>query len=159
LKVPNKNNLTKRSLSRLIAVQSLYQYDFYTRKNDINALAKQLVENYCLSETQEKSVSYQDKIDAELLESLVSGVVLVLEPIDEEIKAFLKNEWKIDNLPDVILAILRLATFELKYLEDVPTKVVINEYVDLAACFYEDKKVTFVNKILQNIADKTRVEK
>jgi transcription termination factor NusB len=41
-------------------------------------------------------------------------------------------------------------------MKDNPTKVIISEYVDLSACFYELKQVTFVNSILQNIANKNR---
>ncbi len=123
----------------------------------VDALAKQLVENYALSEN-EDVVSYQKKIDDNLLESLLSGLILVIEKIDEEIAPFLKGEWKITTLPDVMLQILRLASFELKFMKDNPTKVIINEYVDLSACFYEPKQVTFVNSILQNIANQNRPE-
>lgn len=146
----------KRSLSRLIAVQALYQYDFYQGDKDIRELAKQLSENYFLSEEEEKSTSYVDKIDGDLLESLLSGIILVLPNIDEEIKSFLKGEWRVEDLPDLMLPILRFASFELKFMKNIPTKVVISEYVDLAACYYEEKKVTFINKVLQNIADKNR---
>jgi N utilization substance protein B len=91
-----------------------------------------------------------------LVESLLSGLFLVQDQIDDEITPFLKGEWKIEDLADLILPILRLATFELKFMKDIPTKVVISEYVDLSACFYDAKQVTFVNSILQNIANKNR---
>ncbi|MFT6077576.1 MAG: N utilization substance protein B [Myxococcota bacterium] len=149
-------NLPKRFLSRLIAVQSFYQYEFYQKKKPIDILSKNLVDNYFLVESEESS-SYADKIDSDLLESLLSGFMLAQDKIDDEITPFLKGEWKIEDLADLILPILRLATFELKFMKDVPTKVVISEYVDLAACFYDAKQVTFVNSILQNIANKNRV--
>ncbi len=149
----------RRSLSRLVAVQSLYQYDFYKQEIELNTIYKQLVESYLLVDEEQKLTSYSDQIDDELLESLLSGIILALPTIDEEIESFLKGEWKIDNLPDLLLPILRLGSFELRFMKDIPTKVVISEYVDLAACFYEEKKVTFVNKVLQNIADKNRLEK
>ena len=148
-----KKYLSKRFLSRLIAAQSLYQYEFYQREIALDILSRQLVENYFLSENEAIS-SYQKKIDDQLLQTLVSGVVLVIEKIDDEIVLFLKGEWKIENLPDVMLQILRLATFELQFLKDIPEKVIISQYVDLAACFYDAKKITFVNSILQNIANK-----
>ncbi len=151
----NKNQFSKRSLSRLIAVQSFYQYDFYQRQTVVDNLAKQLVENYALSENEEIA-SYVKKIDDNLLQSLLLGLILVIDKIDEEIAPFLKGEWKIETLPDLMLQILRLATFELKFMKDNPTKVIISEYVDLSACFYELKQVTFVNSILQNIANKNR---
>ncbi len=147
---------TERSLSRLVAVQSLYQYNFYQDDKDLLVISKQLLENYLLSEDEEKPTSYLNKVDANLLESLLSGIILALPNIDEEIKSFLKDEWRAEDLPDLIMPILRLASFELKFMKDIPTKVIISEYVDLAACYYEEKKVNFVNKVLQNIADKNR---
>ena len=154
----NKTQLPKRSLSRLIALQSFYQYDFYQRQISVDILSQQLIENYVLSEEEIPS-SYSKKIDDGLLQSLLSGLVLVEDKIDEEIKPFLKDEWTIEALPDLILQVLRLAAFELKFMKDIPTKVIINEYVNLAACFYDIKRITFVNRILQNIADKNRLEK
>ncbi len=155
----NSKQSIKRSLSRLIAVQSLYQYDFYHGEKDIHQLAQQLSENYFLSEEEEKPTSYLNKIDPALLETLLSGIILVLPTVDEEIKSFLKDEWRIENLPDLMLPILRLGSFELKFMKNIPIKVAISEYVDLAACYYEEKKVTFINKVLQNIANKNRLEK
>lgn len=136
-------------------MQSLYQYHFYQGNKDINEIAGQLLENYLLSDDS-KPISYLDKIDNDLFEQLISGVVLVLPKIDEEIKSFLKDEWKIENLPDLFLPILQLGSFELRFMKDTPTKVIISEYVDLAACYYEEKKVSFVNKVLQNIAERSR---
>lgn len=150
----NSNQSLKRSFSRLVALQSLYQYDFYQGGVDIDMVAKKLLENYFLSGDEEISSSYQNKVDNNLLESLVSGIILVTPLIDKEIQLSLNAGWEIDKLSDVLLPILRLAIFELKFMEQTPTKVIINEYVDLAACFYEEKKVTFVNGFLQNIANK-----
>ena len=149
----NSNKLLKRSLSRLVAVQSLYQYDFYHGEIAIDFIARQLLENYFLSGDEELPTSYQNKVDCNLLESLIPGVVLALPTIDEKIKLSLNNGWEIDKLSDILLPVLRLAIFELKFMKDVPNKVIISEYVDLAACFYEAKKVTFVNGFLQNIAN------
>lgn len=151
----NKKNLPKRSLTRLIAVQSLYQFDFYNRKVSLDNLAKQLAEDYFLTENKRLNLS-EKQIDKDFLESLLSGIALVIDKVDEEISGFLKGEWKIDNLPDIILQILRLGAFEIKFMKDTPEKVIISEYVDLAACFYDKKQITFVNSILQNISNKNR---
>lgn len=141
-------------MSRLISVQTFYQYDFFERKTAPNTLASQLTSDYFL--TEEKKISCEKKIDAEFLETLISGLVIVLDKVDEEIAKFLKGEWTIKNLPDVALQILRLGTFELKYMKDTPTNVIISEYVDITASFYDEKQITFVNSILQNIANSNR---
>lgn len=151
-----KSNSSKRSLTRLIAVQSLYQFEFYNRQTAIDILSKQLVEDYFLSENK-KIESCEKEIDQEFLESLLSGIILVVDKIDQEITSFLKGEWKIENLPEMTWHILRLGAFEIKFMKDTPTKVIISEYVDLAACFYDAKQITFVNSILQNIANQNRL--
>ncbi|MFT5702705.1 MAG: N utilization substance protein B [Rickettsiales bacterium] len=150
-----KNKLPKRFLTRCVAAQALYQYDFYDQETSLKILLRNLIQNYSFTED-EDSVSIADKIDEEFLETLLSGLTFSQDKIDDQIKALLKDEWKIEDLSEVMLQILRLGTFELKYLKDIPTKVVINEYVDLAGCFYDTKKVTFVNSILQNIANTNR---
>lgn len=151
-----ENSLPKRSISRLIAIQSLYQYNFYQGKIAINDLTNKLLDNYLLSETDQKITSYRDKADVGFMEKLVSGVTKAPEELDEEIKLCLKEDWKIEQLSDVMWPILRSGVFELKHMKDVPTKVIISEYVDLASCFYPEKKVTFVNSVLQNIANNVR---
>ncbi|MCE3254936.1 MAG: NusB antitermination factor [Rickettsiaceae bacterium] len=150
-----KNHLTKRFLSRLIAVQTLYQYDFHQRQIEVSSLLKQLIENYFLDEN-DQALSYKGKIDEDFADSLLSGAVLAIDKIDQEIAGFLKEKNNLEEMPDVMLQILRLASFELKFMKDIPAKVIISEYVDLSACFYDAKQVTFTNGILQNIANKNR---
>lgn len=151
-------NIIKKSLARLIAVQSLYQYEFYGRDKELVILRDELVDNYLLSDLEENLTSYRDRVDLELLEKLSSGIVLTLPKIDQEISSFLRDDNKLNDVSDVILQIIRLAFFELKYMKDVPLKVVINEYVDIAGCFYDIQKVKFVNSILENIAGYSRKE-
>jgi len=155
LKSQNSNKINKRSISRLIAVQSLYQYCFYEKEYDIELLKKDLLDNYFLSE-ENKEESYHDKIDAGLLQNLTSNVIILLPEIDIEINEFLQEQWSLEKLPDILLQILRIANLELKLSKDTPIKVILSEYVDIAACFYDDHKVTFVNSILENLAKKNR---
>ena len=62
----------------------------------------------------------------------------------------LKQDWKIDRISKVNLAILKLAIYEIKY-KDIPFKVVINEAVELAKKYGEDNSKNFVNGILASI--------
>jgi len=144
----------KRTLSRLMAVQSLYQFDFYQGQEKIENIIENIVENYSLDGESEIR-SYKDKVDKDFLQNLVINLLPKSQEIDEEIKIFLQEGWELAQLPDLILFILRCACFEFKF-SDVPAKVVINEYVDIAAAFYETKKITFVNSILENLAKKFR---
>jgi len=59
-------------------------------------------------------------------------------------------------IENITKQILRVAIFEIKYFDKIPTKVIINEYTDIASSFDGESKVQFVNSILENIAKKNR---
>lgn len=140
----------KRSLSRLIAVQILYQYQFYSFTEDLQSLKTKLIDQYILN-SEDKISSYVDKIDLDFLDALIA-VSDYLKQIDDKIAACLDTKYKIEDLDLLILQILRLSSFELINFHDTPVKVVINEYVDIAASFFDNKKVTFCNAVIEKIA-------
>ena len=144
----------KRTLSRLMAIQILYQHKFFNGDKSFAQIKEDVIENYALQEDEELS-SYLDKIDEEFLDNLIAGVGLGGN-IDDEIQLLLKDGFTLEKLDDVLQPILRLASFELKFMQDVPYKVIIDEYVDIAASFFENKKITFINGILENLAKKFR---
>ena len=78
------------------------------------------------------------------------GVCEKTEELDEEISAHLKN-WKIGRISKVALAILRLAVYEIKFVESVPESVSINEAVELCKKFSVSDDAAFVNGVLGNI--------
>ena len=78
---------------------------------------------------------------------LVEGVAEHAARIDELIDAHASN-WTIDRLPDVDRAILRMATFELLWADDVPDLVVIDEAVELAKALSTDDSPAYVNGVL-----------
>jgi len=75
-----------------------------------------------------------------------------ISDIDEIISANIDN-WKIDRLPRTDLAILRLAVCEMKYIDDIPVPVSINEAVNLARKYGDEKSYAFVNSVLGKIAE------
>lgn len=129
-----KNKNRKRTLSRLIAVQILYQHDFNKGEKPYEEIKNELVENYILNSDEEIS-SYKDEIDAEFLTQLL-GVTQIFSKIDGEISVFLQKDWTVRRLDPVLLQILRLAIFELQMFTDIPPRVVIDEYVSIAASFF-----------------------
>lgn len=89
---------------------------------------------------------------SEYAEFLVLGVVEHRDELDERLAAVSEN-WAIDRMPVVDRAILRLATYEMLYVEEVPISVSINEAVELAKAYGgEDDSSRFVNGILGRIA-------
>lgn len=88
----------------------------------------------------------------EYAEALVTGVARHCKDIDERLKSTSEN-WALDRMPVVDRAILRLATYEMLYEDDVPISVTINEAVELAKAYGgEDDSSRFVNGVLGRIA-------
>lgn len=81
---------------------------------------------------------------------IANGVNINSENIIELIKKNLKQDWKIERISKVTLAILKLAIYEIVYAK-IPFKVVINEAVELAKKYGEDSSSSFVNGILASV--------
>ena len=97
-----------------------------------------------------QSNGIDNKKAIEYIEDAVNGIEKNKEVITEKIEKNLKQDWKIDRISKVNLAILKLAIYEIKY-KDIPFKVVINEAVELAKKYGEDNSKNFVNGILASI--------
>lgn len=89
-------------------------------------------------------------LDLSYINDVVFGVHNNLNDIDEAIKAAL-DKWKIDRISKVNLTILRLAVYEMKYVDDVPAKVAINEAIEIAKVYSDEKSVSFINGVLDKV--------
>ena len=85
--------------------------------------------------------------DIDYTNSLLSGVSEHIDEIDGIISAN-SNGWKINRISKTLLAVMRIAVFEMKYREDVPAKVSINEAIELAKAYDGEATGAFVNGIL-----------
>lgn len=136
--------MRKRTVSREFALQILYQVDI-TRDAPEVAL-----ENFW-------SVRSQEEIESELKEftsKLVKGVASNIAEIDKKISEYAAN-WQLKRMAVVDRNIMRMGCFEILYCDDIPSKVSINEAVDLAKKFSGIEAGKFVNAIL----DKVKIEK
>ncbi len=88
----------------------------------------------------------QDNID--YIKTAVLGVINKKDELDEDIKNNLTSGWKLERITKVSLAVLRLAIFEIKYIDDVPTNVAINEAVEIEKKFDNPDNSAFVNGVL-----------
>jgi N utilization substance protein B len=86
----------------------------------------------------------------EFAEGLVQGVQEHREVIDAAIKARSKN-WTLVRMPRVDLNVMRMATYELMFRQDIPKKVTINEAIEIARKFGDKESPAFVNGILDEI--------
>ena len=86
------------------------------------------------------------------------GTIEHLDEIDQLIESKLKN-WKLSRISKVSLSILRVAVYELKYMDDVPTNVSINEAVELAKQYANEDDYSFINGVLGAIAKELNLNK
>ncbi|MBM7650432.1 N utilization substance protein B [Bacillus ectoiniformans] len=125
----------KRRTAREKGLQALYQMDMS------GAAPEDALEN----------VLEGEPVD-EYLKILITGTTDNLNEIDELIKSNLEK-WSFDRLAKVDRNILRLAIYEMKYSDDVPAKVAINEAVELAKYFSDEKSSKFINGILSKVKE------
>lgn len=84
------------------------------------------------------------------LSDITHGVLHRKTDLDHHIEQHLKN-WSLNRIAMVERSILRIATYEILYVEDIPVKVTINEAVELANKYGDDQSGKFVNGVLSNI--------
>lgn len=92
------------------------------------------------------------EIDLTYVKQALIGIENNKEDIDKVIEANLHN-WKIDRIAKVNLSILRLAAYELLYDEEVPRGVAINEALEIARRYSDEKSVAFINGVLDKIKE------
>ena len=96
---------------------------------------------------------YEENVAAvgDFARELFEGVSSREQELDDVINKYSKG-WKANRLPKINLAILRLAIYEIKYLDDVPNSVAINEAVELAKKYSGEGDYSFINGILGSVA-------
>jgi N utilization substance protein B len=141
----------KRSASRLGAVQALYQVEMTGITP--NVVVVEYVKHRLGQEIDGDTFL---PADATLFEELVQGTVERQAELDGIISPALAVEWPLDRLEMILRAILRVATFELAHRIDVPVKVVITEYVDIAHAFFAGKEPGLINGVLDKLGRQLR---
>lgn len=132
---------SNRHLGRIIALQTLYEYDFRRTCGDSAADLQEI-----LTRNLER---YEDTVDDKsFVHKLVEGTTKDSEKLDGIIQP-IAPEWPISQIARIDRTILHMAIFELLNMSDiVPPKVVINEAVELAKAFGSDNSSKFVNGVL-----------
>lgn len=132
---------SNRHLGRIIALQTLYEYEFREQCGDETASVDEVLGRNI--ERYEKTID-----DKDFVEKIVHGVNASRTALDNIIQP-IAPEWPIDQIARVDRTILRMAIYELTECGDiVPPKVVINEAIELAKAFGSDNSSKFVNGVL-----------
>jgi N utilization substance protein B len=141
---------SNRHLGRIVALQSLYEYEFRIQSNDTSTDIDEI-----LNRNLER---YETAIDDKTFVSdLVHGVISRQAEIDSQLQP-IAPDWPIEQIARIDRSILRIGFYELLYLGKlVPPKVAINEAVELAKAFGSDNSSKFVNGVL-GTAYRTLVE-
>ncbi|MFH1253040.1 MAG: transcription antitermination factor NusB [Candidatus Uhrbacteria bacterium] len=129
--------MSNRHLARTLVMQSLYQWDFNNQPGD-------KIEEIISYDRGEFAPNFDD---GGYVKETVDGIIKRLSELDVIIVQF-APEWPISAMTCVDRNILRLGVFELKYSEKVPSKVAINEAIELAKSFGGEASGKFVNGVL-----------
>lgn len=134
-----------RKSARDNAFKCIYEFEFNKEKNIDEILKICYEEKKC------------DDLEKEYIEEVTKGVVKNLNNIDEIIVKNLKN-WSFERIAKIDLAILRIAIYEMNYIEGIPLKVSANEAVELAKIYGNSDSKSFVNGLLAKVIEEKKEE-
>lgn len=141
----------RRAGARLAAVQALYQME-QTEEGSLAVIRDFMDDRLGLDD----DGSPVEEADPDLFKAVVSGVVEHQEPIDAAIVARLANGWRLDRIDSTSRAILRSAVYELMYDINLPSQIIVDEYVSIAHAFFEGPESGFINGLLDAVARDVR---
>lgn len=151
-----------RTVSRMAAVQALYQMDL------AGTDAGEVIEQFMAAKAEPADGAAEDDGESELTRleggdvtffaDVVKGVVRRQREIDPLVDQQLRTGWRLVRVDSILRAILRGGVFELLERSDVPARVTINEYINIAKAFFEADEPKVVNGVLDRIAHKVRAK-
>lgn len=137
-----------RTTAREIAMHLIFEMEYHQELPE--ELLEAVFSDHYYPRLAEEVDLYQEKPNAKqmaYIETCVIGVYAKKPELDAVIETYAVG-WKIPRISKVSLAVLRLAIFEILYVEDAPTGAVINEAVEIARRYEEEDKISFINGIL-----------
>ena len=140
-----------RSVARLAAVQALYQME--VSNAGVETVIREFSDHRFERDVEDMTLAAADEA---FFADLVRGVVGHQREIDAAVAKRLAQNWRLDRIDATVRAILRAGAYELAHRDDVPTEVVIDEYVELAKSFFEGPEPGFMNGALDAVAQDVR---
>jgi N utilization substance protein B len=151
-KGPDKK-ANRRGAARLAAVQALYQMDIAGA--GINDIFAEFESHWLGNEVE------GDKYlpaEAAFFKDVVAGVVRDQAKLDPLIDDALQKGWPLKRIDAIIRAVMRAGAYELEHRKDVPARVVVTEYVDVANAFVDREETGMVNAVLDQLARRFRAD-
>ena len=143
----------KRGAARLAAVQALYQMDL--AGSGLNEILAEFESHWIGREVE--GAQYLPA-EAAFFRDIVTGVVREQRTLDPLIDAALAERWPLKRIEAILRAALRAGAYEIQHRRDVPARVVVSEYADVAAAFVERDEVGMVNAVLDQLARGLRAD-
>jgi N utilization substance protein B len=143
----------RRGAARLAAVQALYQMDI--ARTPLDDILAQFESHWIGREIE--GAQYLPA-EAAFFRDVVAGVVRQQRSLDPLIDEALASSWPLKRIDAILRAVLRAGAYELGHRSDVPARVVVSEYVDVADAFFDRNETGMVNAVLDQIARQYRVE-
>jgi N utilization substance protein B len=151
LTTPRRKPPVARSAARLGAVQALYQMDL--AGTDVGEVLAQFSSRAAGDAFDEGQCG---PADFPFLKEVVDGVVREQLTIDQTVNRLLDKSWPLARLDSTLRAILRAAAYEIMFMENVPARVAINEYIDVAHAFFDEQEPKLLNGVLNTLARQRR---
>ena len=141
----------RRGAARLAAVQALYQMDL--AGTGLNEILAEFESHWMGREVE--GAQYLPA-EAGFFRDIVSGVVREQRALDPLIDEALSKSWPLKRIETVLRAALRAGAYELNHRRDVPARVVVTEYADVAAAFVGRDETGMINAVLDHLARQLR---
>jgi transcription antitermination protein NusB len=141
----------KRGAARLAAVQALYQMDLAA--TPLHEILAEFESHWIGREVEGEQYL---PAEAAFFREIVGGVVTEQRKLDPLIDEALANGWPLKRIETVLRAILRAGAYELDKRSDIPARVIVSEYVDVAHAFVEKDETGMINAVLDQIARRLR---
>ncbi|GLR93229.1 MULTISPECIES: transcription antitermination factor NusB [Bradyrhizobium] len=143
----------RRGAARLAAVQALYQMDIAGA--GINDIFAEFESHWLGNEVEGDTYL---PAEAAFFRDVVSGVVRDQKKLDPLIDEALSKGWPLKRIEAILRAVLRAGAYELQHRKDVPGRVVVSEYVDVANAFVDREETGMVNAVLDQIGRQFRAD-
>ena len=141
----------RRQAARLAAVQAIYQW-----QEGQHAPAEIIEQFLKVRRSEAGEGGMRRDADQPLFRDVVEGAVAHKEELERVLTGALAQDWAWERVDRLVRAILMAGAYELIHRKDVPTRVAINEYVDIAHAFYDQGEQNFVNSVLDRVARQSR---
>ncbi len=142
---------SNRAAARLGAVQALYQMDL--AGSDVGETLAQFSARVVGENFEDGQCG---EADYKFLTEIVEGAVREQATIDPVVDGILVKDWPLHRLDATVRAVLRAAAYEIMFMERVPSRVSVSEYVNVTAAFFDGDEPKFVNGVLDSLARERR---